>query len=383
MTSRGSRILTLDLMRGYLLLVILVDHLAKFPGFFEIFTGKGWLWVSAAEGFFLISGIMVGLLRGSQAKEKGMNFVTRKLLRRSGELYVWGASLTIIFTLVGWAVITNPGLKDGIATFSFGEVIWRTLTLQYIYGWADFLVYYAVFMAFSPIALWLLVKKKGWLVLAGSIAVWTFREQTVFAALQILFFTGIVAGYYLPRLQEKWRSLSIAARGYAKGALYSVTAISAILSAGVVHGREWLGHLNLSSSVIYSFFNLVNQYTADLFDKWTMDPGRVVLSLVWFTAIYFLFRANEQRILKYFGWLLLPLGQNSLQVYIAQSFIVFAAWLIWPYSQGFIMNVVLNVLCIGVLADIIYVYTHGRQPGYPPGRYLKDRIFNSTLRTNR
>ena len=383
MTSRGSRILTLDLMRGYLLLVILIDHLAKFPGFFELFTGKGWLWVSAAEGFFLISGIMVGLLRGRQAKTKGLGFVTKSILRRSVELYLWGAALTVLFTVVGWTVISNPGLKDGIATFSFGEVVWKTLSFQYIYGWADFLVYYAVFMAFSPLAIWLLTKNKAWVVMLASIGVWLFREQTVFAALQILFVIGLIVGYYLPELKNKWSKLALTTKRTIKRSVYSIASISAFLSVGVVHGREWLGHLGLDNSMIYSFFSLVDQFTAGLFDKWTMDPGRVALSLIWFVAFYFIFRSNEQKIIKYFGWLLLPIGQNSLQVYIAHSFIVFAVWLIWPFSQGLVMNIVLNILCIGILADIIYVYVHGRQLGYPPGRFLKDSIFNPGLRTNR
>jgi hypothetical protein len=238
-------------------------------------------------------------------------------------------------------------------------------------------------MAFSPLAIWLLTKRKAWVVLLASIGVWLFREQTVFAALQILFVIGLIAGYYLPELKNKWSKLALTTQRTFKRSVYSIASISALLSVGVVHGREWLGHLGLDNSMIYSFFSMVDQFTAGLFDKWTMDPGRVALSLIWFIAFYFIFRSNEHKIIKYFGWLLLPIGQNSLQVYIAHSFIVFAVWLIWPFSQGLVMNIVLNILCIGILADIIYVYVHGRQPGYPPGRFLKDRIVNPGLRTNR
>lgn len=383
MTSKGSRYLTLDLIRGYLLIVILIDHLAKFPGFFEIFTGKGWLWVSAAEGFFLISGIMVGLLRGRQAKTDGIRSVSKKLYRRAAELYIWGTGLTLVFTSIGWSVITNPGLKDGISSLPIADVVWRAMSLQYIYGWADFLVYYAVFMAFAPVAIWLLTKRKFWVVLLISVGVWLFREQSVFASMQILFFIGVVVGYYTPNFRRLWGEFSIKNRNTFKRVIYSITGVTAILSVGVVHGRETLGHLGLNSSLAYDFFGFINQYTAGAFDKWSMDPGRVVLSMIWFTALYFIFKANEQKILEYAGWLLLPLGQNSLQAYIAQSLIVFAVWLIWPYSQGLLMNVVINILCIGILADIIYVYIHGRQPGYPPGRFLKDQLFNASLRTNR
>src|SRR5262245_56218398 len=49
----------LDLLRGYLLCVILVDHIHWFPSLFEPLTGCGQLWASAAEGFLLISGFLV------------------------------------------------------------------------------------------------------------------------------------------------------------------------------------------------------------------------------------------------------------------------------------------------------------------------------------
>ena len=65
-----QRIDTIDIIRGYFLFVIIIDHLARFFGFFDLFTGGGRQWVSAAEGFFFISGMMIGLVRAKKLKDK-------------------------------------------------------------------------------------------------------------------------------------------------------------------------------------------------------------------------------------------------------------------------------------------------------------------------
>ena len=82
-----DRILALDLLRGYLLCVITIDHLFRFPGLFDLFTGRGQLWVSAAEGFFLISGILVGKIYGSKIAYN-LRGETKKLWGRAGKLYL-------------------------------------------------------------------------------------------------------------------------------------------------------------------------------------------------------------------------------------------------------------------------------------------------------
>lgn len=382
--NTGQRILALDLMRGYFLLVILVDHLGKFPGFFEVFTGKGWLWVSAAEGFFIISGMMVGLIRGKELKSKGFKKASTSLLKRSAELYIWGVALTVVFTILGWAANGHPGIKDGLMeSHSIGQLIWQTVTLQYIYGWADFLMYYAAFMLIAPLALWLTSKKQAWLVILISFGIWQFRTESMFAALQILFVAGLIVGYNFRSIQAWFSNRSITIQGTIKRSVLCIAGSTALLSIGVVHGREWLGYMNAQESILYNTLNAIATTTGPWFDKWTMAPGRVALSLVWFAALYVIFRKYEKRITTVLGWLLLPLGRNSLNTYIAQSLIVFAAWVLWPVPQNFIMNITINVVAIALLAELIYIYSYGRIPGYPPAKYWKDLIAASTQKSLR
>ena len=43
---------------------IILNHLQWYPSGFDIVAARGSLFVSAAEGFFIISGILLGIVRG-------------------------------------------------------------------------------------------------------------------------------------------------------------------------------------------------------------------------------------------------------------------------------------------------------------------------------
>src|SRR3984885_13034058 len=83
----SKRILGFDLIRGFLLLVILINHIELPPNFYDFFTGRGRLFVSAAEGFFFLSGLLVGMVY-RRKMAKGMKFVFKKIWTRAAELYV-------------------------------------------------------------------------------------------------------------------------------------------------------------------------------------------------------------------------------------------------------------------------------------------------------
>jgi hypothetical protein len=61
-SGKSKRILSLDLLRGFFLIVIMIDHVELYPNGWDFLTGKGRLWVSAAEGFFFMSGLLIGMI---------------------------------------------------------------------------------------------------------------------------------------------------------------------------------------------------------------------------------------------------------------------------------------------------------------------------------
>ena len=62
--SAGNRDLRLDLLRGYCVFAMAVDHLDA-PTYLYFLTGGNRFFTSAAEGFLFISGLVMGLVQGS------------------------------------------------------------------------------------------------------------------------------------------------------------------------------------------------------------------------------------------------------------------------------------------------------------------------------
>ena len=58
-TATNRRLLALDYLEVFIV-VIIVDHLWRWPNLFQFVSGRGELWASAAEGFVIISGLLIG-----------------------------------------------------------------------------------------------------------------------------------------------------------------------------------------------------------------------------------------------------------------------------------------------------------------------------------
>lgn len=351
MSNPSQRNQTLDLLRGYFLVVILIDHLARFPGLFDLVTGRGWLWASAAEGFFLISGMMVGVVRGKEARRGDAKGMTLKLWRRAAELYAWSVGLTIAFTVAGWHLWGHSGLKSGIMLpGSWVNLLTQSLSFHYIYGWADFLPYYAAFMLFAPLAVYAANRRQGWLVVAASAGLWLLRGSNFYLAWQPLFFGGILAGYYLESLESWVAGLKPRALGQIRRLWYGATWATVVLSAVLVHLRPWLEASVRPAVANLGWWLQFITDKADWFDKPSMAPGRLIIAALWFGALYGWIRSHERQVQEWLGWLLLPLGRNCLFIYGFEAAVITLQAVIWPYAfhvAGW--NISLNILAIGAI----------------------------------
>ncbi len=316
-------------MRGYFLCVILLNHLQYYPSGLDLFTGRGFLYVSTAEGFFAVSGIVLGIIRGRKLIEAPFKKAASLLWKRSFQLYITSIVLTLLFTFVGWFFINDDGLKYGIYTnwSNIWDLLWQTITLQYTYGWADFLRYYALFLFFAPAALWLLRKGYWYLVVAASLSVWCLFplspwpvEHSQPISWQVIFFGGFIIGYYWPILVEHWQKISIKSRKIIGATLIS-TAIVTIIAAAVLVFGHYLG------GVIGPAIDSVHHVIEQGFHKDRLPFTRIILGAIWFWAFFWVLRKYEDVIVKKVGWFFLPLGSNSLYVYTIQAFIVFFAHL--------------------------------------------------------
>lgn len=351
--AKSERILAFDLLRGYFLFVILLNHLEFYPNGLGLVTGRGLLYVSTAEGFFVVSGLVLGMVRGRKLINQPLKVATKLLWKRSFQLYITSIVLTLIFTLIGSFFINNPGLKSGIYP-NLGDVwrlTWDTITLSYSYGWADFLRLYAIFIFFAPAALWLLRKGKWYIMLLISFAVWALypyvSQDTAVSqpfSWQFIFFAGFAVGFHWQTIVAKWRSLSLKARRIIGWSFVSAFIITASASAILVFGSQLDGELGAH---IESVHHIVEQG----FSKDRLPLPRILLGVVWFWGLFYAVRRFESTIVKYFGWLLLEFGSNSLYVYTVSAFVIFFIHLFItpPGFNSLYLNLLVSLMALGVV----------------------------------
>lgn len=351
--EKSERILTFDLLRGYFLCVILFNHLWYYPSGFDILTGRSLLYASTAEGFFVVSGIVLGIVRGAKLINQPFKIAAKLLWKRSLQLYITSIVLTFLFTLIGQLFLDNPGLKWGVYTDwnHWWVLLWETVTLHYTYGWADFLRLYAIFIFFTPFALWFLRKGYWYILLAISAAIWTLFPVFAFDDMiarpmswQFIFFAGFIIGFHWQTIINKWRTLAAKTRRLIGWSFVSVFIITALASAFLVFGHEIGGTIGAQIDAAH---HIVEQQ----FNKDRLPVGRLLLGAIWFWALFYLFRRFEPWIVRRFGWLLLSFGMNSLYVYTISAFVVFFMHLIIapPGLHSLFLNLVASLGALGIV----------------------------------
>ena len=333
--TQSSRLLGFDLLRGYFLVGIILNHLSWYPSGLDVLTVRGALFVTAAEGFFLLSGIILGIIRGRKLIAEPFIKGARLLLKRGVQLYIVSIILMLLFTLLGWwFFMDNPGLKPGIrpADQPFLEVLWGALTFEYIYGWADFLRLYAIFLIVSPIALWLLRKKLWYVLLALSVGVWSLfplaletqdktAELLMPISWQLIFFGGLTVGFYWQTIMDWWKRQTTRFRT-------SVTATVVSVSIATILMNAVLSQYALFPGIIGQTLEQVWTALGPYFTKESLPIPRLLLFMLWIGFGYWLVTRFQAQIVRWFGWLLIPFGTHSLYVYILHAVLIFFAHLI-------------------------------------------------------
>jgi hypothetical protein len=338
--------------------MILINHIELYPSFLSFFTGEGRLYASAAEGFFFLSGLIVGMVYRRRI-ERGFKFIFKRLWRRALVLYVVSVFLTLLFSYA--AIITNhQSIKYGLPTNThWSYLVYNAALLRYGFGWADFLSRFAVLTFLSPFAIYLLSHRRWWLLAIASLTAWRFRGTNFIMAWQLIFGLGVVLGYYwhemngyVAKFEHKRKSTLRRALMLSAGITFAFSYLSLYLMSYLqntaAHLPQWLNHFTWS-------WNNFDQVIWKYCDKFTLGPGRIAFFLLWFSALYLLVEKHQPAIRKYSrDWLLL-LGQNSLFVYISHAFIVFVFKLFIPAQTSMWQNFLITALALLTLAGIMTV----------------------------
>lgn len=355
-----ERILALDLLRGTFLIEIIVNHVAWHPSVLTFIGGGGALFASAAEGFFTISGLLVGYLYGPRVL-KDRRKVFAKIWKRALLLYCLATFFTLFYTV--WAVL-EP--HSAVYHSTYSREPWRflvdTFTLRYAFGWADFLTRYALFMLVAPFVVWLVAKGKAWIVALASFAIWFFLRDVErflpFSAWQLVFMFGIILGYYLPHIEAWFRSLHKNTQRFVFVSICTIAFASYVLSMLLFV----VAPLVLPAD---SSFMTLHHQLVPLFDKDHLAPARVAVGIIWFAALYLVFRRFEKPISKYTYGVLEVFGRQSLFVYTFHAFVLFIIdlYFVPPVGHTIPQNTIVTLFVIVVIYLAAYYRGHALAAG--------------------
>lgn len=173
-TTAIRRYWEIDALRGLMLVLMTVTHV---PTRFTDPVGQPFGFVSAAEGFVLLSGFVCGLVYGRIGQARGALAMRRAFWRRAVTLYLSQAALLLfVFTLITGLDLKLPqsaaGTLIGYYLAHPAEAFGYALLLIYQPGFLDILPMYILFMLASP---WVMAwaQQRGWRVpLALSALLW-------------------------------------------------------------------------------------------------------------------------------------------------------------------------------------------------------------------
>ena len=316
----------LDALRGVMLVLMTVTHL---PTRLSSPLGQPFGYVSAAEGFVLLSAYMAGLVYGRVALAKGIDAMRLAFWRRARKVYFAHAALLFfLFTVIaGVGITVDQPAVENLMSFYLSEP-WRallaSLVLLYRPPLLDILPMYVLFMLASPLALgW--GARRGWAgILAGSLGLWV---------LGLWMGASRSQAPVVPFVIARW-----------------VVVVALVLGALALGWRHWAGQVPFEATSEWRV--AVNL----MFDKWQLGPLRLInlMVLVVLTIQFGPVVANfwERHEWSFGRNALVTLGSASLPVFCAHLLLVLLVLTVWgdlPTARSAWGDATLLAACFGLL----------------------------------
>ena len=329
----------IDALRGLMLVLMTVTHL---PTRLTDPLGQPFGFVSAAEGFVLLSAFVSGLVYSRIARTQGVESMRRAFWRRALKVYLsQAATLLFLFTVIS-AVglrIDQPAVKNLLSFYlaSPREGFLYALLLIYEPALLDILPMYIFFMLLSP---WVLAfaLRHGWAgVMAASAGLWALAQFGLSEWLYglVVRHTGLAVPFHEMGAfnafawQFLWcAGLWIGASRNAPGAqpLRFAPWLVLLASAAALHGFWWRHH-GLHGQAPFGGDVELNL----LFDKWQLGPLRLAnLAVLGIVAVRF--GPAFMRRIPRLHWLE-DLGSASLPVFCAHLVAVLLVLAVYGDSQ--------------------------------------------------
>ncbi len=342
--ASGSRDLRLDLLRGFCVFAMLVDHLGGDSWLYAV-TGGNRFYVSAAEGFVFLSGLVVGQVYRRKIERDGLASAMLHALRRARTLWLTTSVLTLAFATL--FLYSNLSLwvdrTYGLGVDDLTDLVVGAITLHFTYQGTDILGIYAFLMLATPFSLLMLTSGRGrWLLflawgwwLAYQIAPgeatlrWRVQNSENFplAAWQVLFTTGMALGYHRAAVAA-WARPRVWLR-------LTVVASAVLLMAVLVFVFNSSGQASELGGFSVSFSDGASPGIADaLFAKPPLRPARLVAFAAAAAIAFAVATYGWQPLRRALGWLLLPLGRRALYGFIMQFPLILLTYNLAPLVLG-------------------------------------------------
>ena len=347
---RMDRDLRVDIVRGLALWAIFVNHT---PGnWLSHVTPRNYTLSDATEAFVLLAGYAAGLAYGLVMDRQGWFFAASRVMGRVFTLYVAHIFLLVVFTAqVGFSAerLDSAAYLDELHLDPFASDPYRALLeallLRYQPSFLNILPLYIVVLVLFAAAMPLM--RRPWLMLALSAALWlaarvfdlalpSWRGEDWFfnpLAWQLLFFIGCALGYRPPGgtpVSMPWRRWA--------GALCGV-----LLAAGAA-----------MTVLIYYLWDFAEArlpafapFLAAI-DKASLHPLRLATMLALTYLVAHLVARDAACLRSRPALALALLGQQALPVFCAGIALSFAGRVALEVSDGWWMQVAVNV--IGAIA---------------------------------
>ncbi|MCF7969789.1 MAG: OpgC domain-containing protein [Methylococcaceae bacterium] len=357
-----GRDLRLDFLRGLIMLVVISVHIEYFS-LFSMFAWERIGYVSSAEGFVALSGIVLGIVYKRRLHREGFKSCAIKLWQRSFQLYRINLFIILSIPVLG----TIPGINIyevshwqnwslyPPVTASWQEILQQALLLRIGPHQFQVIGLYVVLMALAPLVLFCLQRQKTLLLIVMSCLLYGLNHklhlritgagfERGFPSLtwQLLFVNGMAVGYHHEKVL-----------GYLIDRKNKIL----ILIAGLICLAFLILNLNKPSVIFWPWqtLSLIDPvYLQEIYRIWfqknNLGLGRIINNIALFIVLYYALSHYWLPINKALGWLLIPLGQASLYVFILHVyFIILVSNTPLPGYHNFFINTGIHLATILII----------------------------------
>ncbi|MGI0119952.1 OpgC family protein [Zooshikella sp. RANM57] len=379
-----NRILQIDCFRGWMLLIMTVDHLFFLPfsyleGWSNITYGFAG-YVTAAEGFFFLSGLVSGIVFTNAIANKSFGYACFKLFHRARELYLWHL---LCFTLAALIIYCFPSITSRWAENPYMTDFVESPVISLIMGvfftslpnLLDIIPVYVLFLVITPFILKAFLLGKFKTIISCSFIFWLLAQVRP----QSLLLTQVNA--WFPQLPWNF--------GY-----FEVFAWQLIFVLGLGFGYCLVkGTLKLPKSrsllmisLFFTIFMLCHRHSSNLQlvmplqEYWTsissFGPLRLLNTI---TLAYILFRAAD-KFPRFFNQKpLVYLGQHSLYVFTYHIILLYTLTLF--RTQISELNVFLQILIFGACLASLWIPAYAHSVWKEKQKIALSRTKGTTLAT--